>query len=233
MSSTSERSRDLLAALEPEDVRAYLLEHPDFLEDNADLLTLLAPPDAPRGDGVEDFQRYRLAKLQDDYLQLQAEHDDLLDLMQEHLQRQNRFHAAMLALMDAPDFFSMLQLVGHEFPALLEQEAVGFFLEAGGWLDMGDYDGLRVVAPGVVNRWLNGGETVLEEVSTGSPDIFGDKADLVRSQALVRITLREGMPPGLLALGHRDPMHYATDLATEQVECLGSVIERVMRKWLT
>lgn len=232
MSTTSEKDLIPLADLAADDVRSYLLEHPTFLADNADILELIVPPEVRLGEGVPDFQRYMLARLQDDFVALKGEHEDLIDLMQENLQRQNRFNAATLSLLDVADFNSLIHLVGHEFAEILDQEAVGFFLEAGGWLDVGDYDGLTVVTPGVVGRWLNGRDLVLEEVSVGQKDIYGDKFQHIKSQALVRIGIRDGLPPGLLALGHRDAMHYATGIATEQVEFLGAVIERCLRKWV-
>ncbi len=230
--TSSFETQPSFGTLSADEVRAYLLEHPEFMEDNWPVLQALVPDEA--GDeGVQDFQRYRLAKLQDDFIALKAENEDLMDLMQEQLQRQNRINDAVAALLDAPDFFSTIRLIAHDFVELLDQESVGFFLEAGGWLDQGDYDGLRVVEPGLVGRWLNGSDISLEEVDAGLADLYGAAAGNVRSQALVRITIREGLPPGLLALGHRDPMHYATGLATEQVEFLGGVIERCLRKWLT
>lgn len=215
-----------------EDVRAFLLENPGFLEENAVLFDELLLPDAGGEAGVRDFQRYRLAKLQDDFLALKAENEDLMDLLQEHLQRQNRFNAAFLALMDAPDFASTVRVISRDFPALLDQEAVGFVLEAGGWLEHGDYDGLHVVAPGIVGRRLGGRQSVFEEVAHADSDIYGPAACAVRSQALVRIVIKDGLPPGLLALGHRDPLHYATGLATEQVECLAGIVERCLKRWL-
>ncbi len=236
MSSTTENLRTILDEMTGDDVRDYLLAHPDFFEKNPAVLEALVPPDARAGEeGVRDFQRYMLTKLQNDYMILKGEHDDLMDLMQEHLQRQGRLTDAMGALLDAPDFNKTLSLIGQgELAEILELEAVGFFLEAGGWLDVGDFGGLRVVPPGYVGRWLSGRSIVLEEIEgKASPDLYGAKASFVRSHALIKITIREGMPPGLLALGHGDPMHYATGLATEQVECLGCVIERCLRKWLT
>lgn len=229
---TSDRSSTAAQKITSDEVRSFLLENPDFLEENGELLDALLPLDQKEGEGIQNFQRYRFAKLQDDFVALKAENEDLMDLMQEHLQRQNRINMALLALMDAPDFASTVMLIGQEFPALLDQEAVGFFLEAGGWLEKGDYNGLQVVAPGLVGRWLGGRDSVLEETMPASQDIFGDKASAVHSQALVRVVIREGLPPGLLALGHRDPVHYATGLATEQVECLAGVVERCLRKWL-
>jgi len=232
MPSSSENSIARRVDLTPDDVRAYLLDHTDFLSQHADILEDIVPPELRLGDGVPDFQKYMLARLQDDFIALKGEHEDLMELMQEYLQRQNRINSAILALMDAPDFKTTIRLIGHEFAEMLEQEAVGFFLEAGGWLDVGDYNGLKVVQPGVVGRWLNGRDLVLEEVRFGQEDLYGDKFQAVKSQALIRIVIREGLPPGLLALGHGDALHYATGLATEQLECLGGVIERCMRKWV-
>jgi len=233
MSSMIESTAARLVDLMPQDVRAYLLDHPDFLSQNADILEDMIPPELRLGEGVPDFQKYMLARLQDDFIALKVEHEDLMELMQENLQRQNRINAAVLALMDASDFSATIHLIGHELEPMLEQEAVGFFLEAGGWLDVGDYDGLTIVPPGSVGRWLNGRDLVLEEVTVGQEDLYGEKYQQVKSQALIRIVIREGLPPALLALGHSDSLHYATGLATEQLECLGGVIERCLRKWLT
>lgn len=233
MTTTSERSLISIADLTSEDVRAYLLEHPDFLAQNADILEGMIPPDMRLGEGVPDFQRFMLTRLQDDFVALKGEHEDLMDLMQENLQRVNRINDATLELMDAKSFDAIIRLIGHEFTSLLDHDAVGFFLEAGGWLDIGDYDGLKVVSPGVVNRWLNGNDLVLEEVRVGQQDLYGDKFQNVKSQALIRLVIRDGLPHGLLALGHRDAMYYATGIATEQVEFLAEVIERCLRKFVT
>jgi uncharacterized protein YigA (DUF484 family) len=182
--------------------------------------------------GLPDFQRYRMAKLQEDFIALRVEHEDLMDLMQESMQRQNRIFSAILALLDSPDFESTLRLIGQDLAEILEVESVGFFFETGGWLDQGDYAYVKIVSPGKVARWLNGGHLVMEEVETGLEELYGDSADKIRSQALVRIELQEGLPPGLLALGHADPMYFATGLATEQIECLGEVIARSLRRFL-
>jgi len=235
LSPTSKETRSILDEMTAQDVRGYLLEHTDFFEENEDLFEALVPPSARAdGEGIRDFQHYMLAKLQNDYNVLKTEHDDLMDLMQEHLQRQNRINNAVAALLDAPDFNATLTLIGNEFTNILEHEAVGFFLEAGGWLDLGDYNGLKVVPPGSVGRWLSGRTVLLEEIDgAASVDLYGKAAKDVHSQALVKLVIREGLPPGLLALGHSDPMHYATGLATEQIENIGCVIERCLRKWLS
>jgi uncharacterized protein len=197
------------------------------------LLAILVPPHKQQGEKVQDFQQYMLLKLQEHYTAIKDEHDDLMTLMQEHLQRQTRFNTAMLALMDADGFESLIDVVANDLAVCLDQEAVAVMLEAGGVLEEGDYGGLHVVPQGFVNKWLPEDRTVeLVEQETPVPELFCGKDANVRSRALTRLTINDGAFTGLLALGHREAMYYATGLATEQLEFLGAVVERCFQKWI-
>lgn len=226
------REGTALKDLMPDDVRGYLLDHPDFLEDNGDLLAALLPPEQNRGEKVEDFQRYMLARLQDDYLAIKGEHDDLLELMQEHMQRQNRINAAVLSLIETKSFEDTIAFVCDEMAQILDQEAVSLFIESGGALEEGSIGALRIMPQGFIDRWLPNADIDLCEQVEAEPDLFGEENKTIRSRALVRLYLGEALPEGLLVLGHRDPMYYATGLATEQIEMLGAVLEHGVSKWL-
>jgi uncharacterized protein YigA (DUF484 family) len=218
--------------LMPGDVRDYLTEHPDFLAENDDLLTALVPPMRDRGAKVEDFQRFMLTRLQDNFLAIKDEHDDLLRLMQDHMQRQNRVNAALLAMLDAETFADLLRTLAEDGALLLDHAAVRLFLASDGVIDEGDYGSLRVVPPDFIGRWLVGRDLVLEEQTQAAPDLFGELEDEIRSRALIRLSFAPGVPQGLLALGHSDPFYYSTGLATEQVETLAAVFERCVRRFL-
>lgn len=214
------------------DVRDYLIDHPEFLADNTDLLVHLLPPSTVQGDAVEDFQRFMLMRLQDDLQQQKDEHDDLMLLMQEHIQRQSCFNSALLSLLDAQSFEQVLRYVTEDLCLALDQECVALFLEAQGDLKTGEFCGITIVQPGFVQNWLKNQDIILQEPEQPVIDLFGVASEAVRSMALIRLTLAENLPPAMLALGHRETLYYTTGLATEQVECLGAVIERCWRKWL-
>ncbi len=217
----------------PGDVRDYLLDHPEFLSDNSDLLPYLVPPHKAHGEKVQDFQQFMLLKLQDHYTSIKDEHDDLMTLMQEHLQRQTRFNSAMLALIDAVSLQDLIDVITNDLPVTLDQEAVAIMLEPGGILEEGVYGGLRVVPQGFVNEWLKDKDVELVEQETPCPELFGENAsEDIRSRALVRIRINDGLLLGMLAMGHRETMYYATGLATEQLEFLGAVIERCFQRWI-
>lgn len=226
-------SKEGALALMPGDVRAYLLDHPDFLADNDDILGTLIPPSCVHGvDKVEDFQRYMLVRLQDHFMAIKGEHDDLLDLMQEQMQRQNRLAGAVLSLMDAPDFPSFLEAASSDLALQMDHEASALFLEAPQGLETGAYGALTLVPVGFIEDLMKGRELILEEKKEEARALYGDKDDEVRSQALLRLSFSNLLPPALLALGHADPFYYATGLATEQIEFLGAMIERCFNKWL-
>ncbi len=221
------------AALMPGDVRDYLLDHPDFLVENDDLLGALVPPSSVRGvDKVEDFQRYMLARLQDHFMAIKGEHDDLLDLMQEQMQRQNRLADAVLDLLDAPDFEAFLSAASDKLALQMDHEASALFMEAPEGAAIGAYGALRLVPMGFVDTWMRGHEILLEEKKEPAAPLYGAADDQVRSHVLLRLSVSNLLPPALLALGHADPCYYATGLATEQIEFLGAIIERCFRKWL-
>jgi uncharacterized protein YigA (DUF484 family) len=218
----------------PEEVRDYLRHHPDFLSEDGDLLAALVPPERHKAeDPVEDFQRYMLTRLQDHMNAIRDEHNDLLDLMQEHLQRQNRINAAILAALDTDSFEGTISCVTSAWPEILEMASVSLFFEAGPGFPHGFYGGAQVVDEGFADKWLGrDAASLLEEVAEGSPVLFGKDAATIRSHGLVRLHIDDGVPDGLLAFGHADGLYFGTGLATEQIESLGGVLERCLRRWL-
>ena len=63
-------------------------------------------------------------------------------------------------------------------------------------------------------------------------ELFAGGSTLVRSDALVRLSISPATPPVLLAFGSRDPHRFDTGQATELIDFLGSVLEHVIRIWL-
>lgn len=224
--------RETKTALMPGEVRDYLIENPDFLADNSDLLAVLVPPQKHLGDRVHDFQQFMLLRLQDHYNAMREEHEELEQIIQEHLQRQSRFNDAMLAVMDAGSLAAMLEYMEKGMAFDLDHEAVSLIIEAEDGLNKGDFGGLKIVENGFIEKWLCDCDIELSEQSEPAPELFGERASAIHSRALLRLEFFAGFPQGLLALGHRDPLYYSSGLATEQVEFLGAVIERCFRKWV-
>ena len=66
----------------------------------------------------------------------------------------------------------------------------------------------------------------------GDPEIYGGAADLVRSDAVLRLSISKVAPAGLIAFGTRHPGYFHAGQGTELMSFLGRVIEFGIRSWL-
>lgn len=89
----SARSRALVGkpGTSAADVRAYLERHPKFLEDNAELLEILTPPELHSGQTVTDFQRFQVERLQQVLSDLGSHQDRLIDATRSSLTSQEKY----------------------------------------------------------------------------------------------------------------------------------------------
>ncbi len=217
-----------------EAVRDYLVENPNFLADNLDLLPLLRPQALYSGENVLDMGQIVARRLSDEVTRLQAQHEDLLANGRANQAAQKQVHAAALAMLEARNFEHLIHVITRDLAEILGIDAVTLCIEAA---DDGPTQappgGVYVLPAGQVDRVLGpGAASRLEGVPCGDRAVFGPAAELVRSQALVRLSASPGSPPGLLALGSRDGDKYHPGQGTELLQFLSRLMERLFRAWL-
>ena len=221
------------AALTAEDIAAFLDENPDFLDAHPELLAKLTTPPATRPDGVVDLQAYMVGRLRDESEGLKDEQRALISASRANQNTQNRVHAAILFLLDAESFEHLIQTINTDLSVLLDLDVARLLVESDGrTLEQAEKSGVRVVAEGFCDHYLGKRDVLLEEEVTGDEALFGAGAGLVRSQALVRLTVSSSAPPCLLALGSREPDMFHTGMRTELITFLARVLERCIRSWL-
>ncbi|WP_029011037.1 DUF484 family protein [Azospirillum halopraeferens] len=219
--------------LTPEAVCAYLRANPDFLVRNAELVHHLTPPSADRGRGVVDLQAFMVERLRGEVRHLKDQQRELVVTTRANLNSQNRIHAAVLFLLDARSLEHLIQTITTDLAILLDLDVAGLVIESNGHDHPHVHrSGVRVVEPGAVNQWLGTRDVVLLSDVRGAEEIFGPGAGLVRSQALIRLKVSSETPDGILAFGSRDPAMFHDGQATELVNFLARVVERVIRSWL-
>ncbi|MDA1100329.1 MAG: DUF484 family protein [Proteobacteria bacterium] len=223
-----------LRAPEAEGVREYLLENPNFLTDNPELLPLLRPEARHSGENVLDMGQIVTRRLCDEVTRLQAQQEELLANGRANQAAQKRIHAAALAMLEARDFEHLIHVVTRDLAEILGIDTVTLCVEvAGDGPTQAPAGGVYVLPAGEVDRVLGpGAGSRLEGVSCGNRAVFGPAAELVRSQALVRLSPSPGSPPGLLALGSRDGNKYHAGQGTELLQFLSRLMERLFRAWL-
>ncbi len=219
-------------------VIGFLREHPNILQRHPQLLAILLSPErafedeAADGGEVVDLQSAMLERMRDELSRLETQSTDLIDASRANLQSQNRIHAAVLALLKARSVDHLVELLTIDLAELLHVDAVSLCLE-GGTVPPSTNHGVRVVPVGTIDRIVEGARAVtLEENVEGDRRIFGEAAGLVRSQALLRLSVREEAPRALLAMGSRDPGRFHQGQGTELLGFLAAIMEHCIRTWL-
>jgi uncharacterized protein len=215
-------------------VMAYLRRHPDFLDEHPEALRLLRPPAREVGDGVVDFQRFFYDRQRQEVARLNAEYRNLLAVCRGNLTSQSRVHKASLAILAAPSFGQLLQIVTTDLAVVLDVDVVTMAVEnVAGITPRFPVQGIHLLKAGTVEELLGEERPVLYEADvSGDPALFGGAAGLVCSQALLRLRFGRESPIGLLCIGTRKPGRFHPGLGTELLGFLARVIGIAVGLWL-
>jgi uncharacterized protein YigA (DUF484 family) len=191
-------------------------------------------PGRRRAEGVVDLQQFMLERLRRDVQRLKADQDDLLTNSRDNLSTQDRIHQAALALLGAKSIAHFIEVIATDLAMLLDVDAVALCLET---IDddtaRPNVEGLQLLPAGSVDRLLGHDRAaLLRDDTVGDTEIFQAGAGLVRSDALIRLRIGEGMPPGLIAFGTRHPGYFDPGQGTELLHFLARIIEHCIRAWL-
>jgi hypothetical protein len=126
----------------------------------------------------------------------------------------------------------MLELLTIDLAGFLNVDAVSLCLE--GWtVAPTTNQAVRVVPSGTIDKILEVSRTVtLREHIEGDRRIYGEAFGLVRSEAMLRLSVRDDAPCALLALGSRDPERFHAGQGSELLTFLARIMEHSIRTWL-
>ena len=214
-------------------VAAYLKRHPDFLVRNPDLVEILTPPARQQGNGVVDFQSVMIERLQTELGGVRTTHDNLVTTTRGNLSSQSQIHRAILDLLNARNFEHFVEAITTDLAVKLDIDCAALCIESDQPNAPRPRTGVRFLPLGAVDGLLGEGtEIKLRPAVAAERRIYGGGATLVKSDALLRLTISPESPVGLLALGTREPGHFQPKQATDLLSFLARVIESTARAWL-
>jgi hypothetical protein len=222
------------AALSADRVVEYLHENPDFFVKHPDALKKIQAPARELGKGVSDLQQAMIDRLRGEIEKLNGNQHELLSTTRANMQTQSRIHECVLSLLGATSFEQLIQTVTTDFMVILDLDMVTLCIEAETVTSLPIRTrGLMILAPGTIDAILGADRRLmLRGDIAGDPELFAGGSTLVRSDALVRMSISPATPPVLLAFGSRDPSRFETGQATELIDFLARVLEHVIRIWL-
>lgn len=226
-----------------QDLRDRIIAAPETILDDRDVMdALVAANERAMGTNVVDLRGIAMQRLSSRLDRLEDTHRTVIAAAYENLAGTNQVQRAILQLLDPLSFEDFLRSLGGDVAQTLRVDCIRLVLES---LQEGDEPALRklgdvlyVAEPGFIGEYLSGGRNVplrpvtLRPVLPASDQLYGDRADWIRSEALMRLDFGKGRLPGMLVMGAEDPHQFKPNHGTELLAFFAGVFERTMRRWL-
>ena len=181
---------------------------------------------------VINFEDRAVAKLRARVAAAEEANQDLIAFARGHSGAVASIHEAVLAAVEAEGFDHLIHIVTQEWPQILGLDAVAVALVAGETGVRADASGLQFVDARLIERSIREFEGVLLRGCERGHPLFGPACELIRAEALIRLTSEPPLPSGLLALGQRNAQSFETRHGSELLIFLGRVLTRCMGRWL-
>lgn len=226
-------------------LRDKIISDPEVILEDRDLMrALIAANERAMGTNIVDLRGVAMQRLEARLDRLEDTHRSVIAAAYENLAGTNQIHRAVLKMLDATEFESFLTNLGTEVAEVLRVDCVRLVLESRQSEDdpalrrLGDV--LCVAEPGFIHEYMRAGRAsggppravVLRQCLPQSAAIYGEAADWIRSEALMRLDLGEGRLPGLLVMGAEDPHQFKPAQGTDLLAFFAGAFERAMRRWL-
>ena len=215
------------------EVLEFLQKNPKFLQLNPQAMEYLIPPKTNGDKKVKDFQSFMIERLKQDKEKVVTTARTLVENARSNMNNQQRIQNVVLRLLEATTFEEFIHIITMDMSAMLDTDISVLVVEADGTaIPHIGTNGIRIVPPGTIDRWMDGKSAMLQSNISGIEVIYGGAYTLVQSQALLRVDISMNTPPAILAFGSRDPMMFEDGQGTDQIAFLARVVERAFRAWL-
>lgn len=182
---------------------------------------------------VVSFEDGAVARLRDRLGVAENARADLRAFAQSHSDAVASIHEAVLTAIDAPDLDSLLGTITHDWPGILGVDQAVLAIVAGERAFRADTRGVSRLSRPIVDRLIEGLPGVeMRGVDRGHA-LFGDHADAVRAEALVRIAAPSPDFYGLLALGQKQPIALQAGHGSSLLMFVGSALGAMMHRWMS
>ncbi|MBV1865799.1 MAG: DUF484 family protein [Rhodobacteraceae bacterium] len=227
-------------------VRDHILSDPDaVLEDRDVMAALIAADGKSKGANVVDLRSIALERLEARLDRLEDTHRHVIAAAYDNLASTNQIHRAILALLEPHSFAEFLSLLEHDLAEILNVTSARLCLESpavevGITPDLQSEfgQGVSFYAPGEVSAYIANGRrdtqrpVTLRQITTREERVFGDAANIVTSEAVLKLDLGAGNLPAMLVLGSEQIAQFTPQKGADLLVFFTSAFERVLRRWL-
>ncbi|EIK46038.1 hypothetical protein O59_000059 [Cellvibrio sp. BR] len=227
----TEHKPTLADPLEPEQIEAWLREHPEFFENHPDLLAELSLPHES-GSAISLVER-QVAILRERNIDMRHRLSKLLDNARDNDKLFDKTKRLVLTLLEGQDMGDIIDALHYSFDKDFSIHFTSVILF--GNLEKVPSSQARVVSIAEAREHLGALLKNSRAVcgTLGSKElefVFGNHASEIGSVAVV--PLMHGSAFGLLAIGNRDPNYYRSSMGTLFLGYIAEVLNRLLPKYL-
>jgi len=227
-----------------DETRVRIIEKPDVILSDPDVMkALIAANERMMGGNIVDLRGIAMDRMEERLDRLEETHRSVIAAAYDNLAGTNQIHRAILRMLDPTEFEGFLHDLGGEVAQMLRVDFVRLVLESvqdGEDPAIQRFGDVLTVAPaGFVDAYLSKGRGVpdrkvtLRQVQPESDLVYGDKADWIRSEAVLKLRFGDGRLPGMLVMGAEDPHQFSFAQGTDLLAFFAGVFERSMQRWLS
>lgn len=230
--------------IEP-DLRDRILAEPERLLEDRDVMNaLVAANERSMGANIVDLRGIAMQRLETRLDRLEDTHRSVIAAAYENLAGTNQVHRAVLQLLEPTNFEAFMMALTTGVAQTLRVDMVRLVLET--LHEDGDTDPtlrrlgevLQIAPAGFVGTYLTNGRNgpgrpvVLRSVTALGVDFYGENAETIQSEALMKLDLGPGRLPAMLVFASEDPNQFRSTHGTDLLAFFAGTFERAMRRWL-
>ena len=213
--------------MRPEDVAAYLKEHPEFFEHYAEMIADMNIPH-PHGGRTIPISERQILSLRERSKQLEGKLREIIQFGEENDAIGEKMHRATLALMGARDLASVINVTHYHLREDFAVPHVVLRLWHANRQDTPEFalasDATRAFAESLAHPLCSA------HVMVDTASLFGGAAPLLKSYAYVPLRSTECF--GLLALASEDQHRFYPEMGTLFLSRLGDMIDAALLRYL-
>ncbi len=227
-----------------QDLRDRIISAPEVILEDVDVMrALIAANERAMGSNIVDLRGIAMERLEGRLDRLEDTHRSVIAAAYENLAGTNQVHRAILQMLDPLSFEDFLKSLAGDVAQTLRVDCVRLVLES---VQDAEEPALRrlgdtlfVAEPGFIADYVAGGRNVsaravtLRQTIPSSDKLYGERADWIRSEALLKLDFGKGRLPGLLVFGAEDPHQFKPTQGTDLLGFFAGIFERTMRRWLS
>ena len=208
-----------------EAIRAFLRANPDFLREDAELLTTLGL--RLEAANVLEFGPAAISKVARAHSRESTVRRRLETLAEANFAAQAQTHEAVIELLEARNHADLAWRLNHLAEVRFGLAAAVIALEGpervpAGW---------RPLAEGQADLTLGRGKAARLGVLPTALGLFGERAPEIGSLALIRLCPFSPARVGLLAFASADETAFQPDMGHQLIDFLARVVERTAERW--